>query len=158
MSRPLTRLPPVAELVPHTPPMLAVDELLECEPGRALARLVVRERPFARDGRVETLVLLEPMAQVVAACLGHEATREGGSVRVGMVVACKEMVLARPTVAVGEELLVRVERRQGTDQVSQFETEARDASGALVARASLTLVHGARLTGEPGAAATRAPA
>lgn len=154
----MTRLPPVAELVPHGPPMLAVDELLECEPGRALARLVVRERPFARDGRVETLVLLEPMSQVVAACLGHEAAREGAAIRVGMVVACKELVLSRPDVAVGEELLVRVERRQGTDQVSQFETEARDAAGALVARASLTLVHGARLTGEPGAAATRAPA
>jgi len=146
VSRPLKRLPPVAELVPHGPPMLAVDELLECEPGRALARLVVRERPFARDGRVETLVLLEPMSQVVAACLGHEASREGAAIRVGMVVACKELVLARPYVAVGEELLVRVERRQGTDQVSQFETETRGADGALVARAALTLVHGAALT------------
>ena len=45
--------------------------------------------------------------------------------RLGLGRACKELVLARPTVAVGEELLVRVERRQGTDQVSQFETEAR---------------------------------
>ena len=154
----MSPLPPVAELVPHGPPMLAVDELLECEPGRALARLVIRERPFARDGRVESVALIELMSQVVAACLGAEAKSEGGAVRVGMVVACKEMVLARPSVAVGEELLVRVERRQGTDQVSQFETEARDKDGALVAQASLTLVHGARLPGEPGAAATRGPA
>jgi predicted hotdog family 3-hydroxylacyl-ACP dehydratase len=89
-------LPPIAELVPHTPPMLAVDELLECAPGRAVGRLVVREDRFTRDGRLDSVVLLESMSQVVAACLGYEATREGGAVRVGMVVACREMVVARP--------------------------------------------------------------
>lgn len=151
-------LPPIAELVPHAPPMLAVDELVECAPGRAVARLVVREDRFTRDGRLDSIVLLESMSQVVAACLGYEATREGGAVRVGMVVACREMVVARPAVAVGEELILRVERTQGTDAVSQFETETRDGAGALVARATLTLVHGERLTDGvgPPAASSRA--
>jgi predicted hotdog family 3-hydroxylacyl-ACP dehydratase len=147
-------LPPIAELVPHAPPMLAVDELLECAPGRAVGRLVVREGRFTRDGRLDSVVLLESMSQVVAACLGYEATREGGAVRVGMVIACRELVLQRPSVAVGEELTLRVRRTQGTDAVSQFETETLDAGGALVARATLTLVHGEQLTdgaGPPGA-------
>jgi predicted hotdog family 3-hydroxylacyl-ACP dehydratase len=71
--------------------MLAVDELLECADGYATARLVVREGLFARDGRLDSVVLLEYMAQVVAACLGYEAVAEGGAVRVGMVIACRSM-------------------------------------------------------------------
>jgi predicted hotdog family 3-hydroxylacyl-ACP dehydratase len=140
----MSALPPIASLVPHAPPMLAVEQLLECTPGRATVGLTVREGPFAHDGRVESVILLEYMAQAVAACLGHEATAAGGAVRVGMVIACRSMSIERPSVAVGEALLIRVERVRGTDQVSHFDGETRDAGGALVARVRLTLVHGER--------------
>ncbi len=137
-------LPPVAELVPHEPPMLAVDELLACERGRARARMLVPERLFGRDGRVDSVVTLEYMAQVVAACLGHEAVREGDGVRVGMVIACRSMTIERPTLTVGEELTIDVERVRGTESLSHFDGETRDASGAVVARVTMTLVHGDR--------------
>jgi len=137
-------LPPVADLVPHEPPMLAVEELLACEAGRARARLRVPDRLFARDGRVEAVVALEYMAQVVAACLGHEAAREGEGTRVGMVVACRRMTIERPVLVVGEELTVDVRRVRGTENLSHFDGETRDADGAVVARVTMTLVHGER--------------
>ncbi len=132
---------PIAELVPHAPPMLAIEELLDCEPGRASARLAVPGGLFARDGRVDAVVSLEYMAQAVAACLGVEATQQGGRVRVGMVVACRSMTIARPTLLVGEELTINVQRVRGSEQVSHFDAETRDAAGALVARLTFTLVH-----------------
>jgi predicted hotdog family 3-hydroxylacyl-ACP dehydratase len=141
----VSALPPVADLVPHTAPMLGVDELLECADGRARARMAVRaDDRFVRDGRLDSIVLLEYMAQVVAACLGHEAVAEGGAVRVGMVIACREMELLRPSVPVGAELVLEVRRVRGSRQVSHFEGTTRDADGGEVARVALTLVHGER--------------
>lgn len=155
----MTEFPPVAELVPHEPPMLALDALVACEPGRASARLTVRdELLFVRDGQLDTLVTLEYMAQTVAACLGHEAIQEGGAVRVGMVVACRTMTIRRPTLRVGETLLFEVERVQGTADMSQFEGRTRDETGALVAEISMTLVHTERPPGLPDGAAYSAGA
>jgi len=134
--------PAITELVPHAAPMLALEELCAWEDGFARARLVVRsDGPFAHDGTVEGLAALEWMAQGVAACVGMEAWQGGGLVRVGMVVACRRLALARPTFQVGEELVVEVRRVHGNESASHFETEVRDAAGERVAQATLTLVH-----------------
>jgi predicted hotdog family 3-hydroxylacyl-ACP dehydratase len=69
---------------------------------------------------------------------------EGGAVRVGMVIACREMELLRPSVPVGAELVLEVRRVRGSRQVSHFEGTTRDADGGEVARVALTLVHGER--------------
>ena len=44
----MSALPPIATLVPHAPPMLAVEQLLECTPGLASVGLTVRDGLFAR--------------------------------------------------------------------------------------------------------------
>lgn len=138
----MTRFPPVADLVPHGPPMRAVEELLEWQPGKATAGMRVQsDGPFVRDGRVDAVLTLEYMAQTVAACLGQEAYTSGEGVRVGMVIACRSLVLERPYLEVGEELVIRVERISGSDAVSLFECETAVGDRA-VARARLTLVHG----------------
>ena len=126
--------------------MLALEELLEWSEEVGRARLVLGERNlFVRDGLVDTVIALEYMAQAVAAYLGQEAYRAGGGVTVGMVVACRDMVVERPQLRVGEELIIEVRRIRGSDQVSQFDTRLLDATTSVVATASMTLVHG----GEP---------
>jgi predicted hotdog family 3-hydroxylacyl-ACP dehydratase len=140
----MTTYPAITELVPHAAPMLVLDELVEARAGSARARMVVRaDELFARAGSVDALVTFEYMAQTVAAYLGWEARSAGESVRVGMVVACREMVLARATLAVGEELTLEVRRVRGTAATSQFDATVHDAAGERVASAGLTLVHGA---------------
>jgi len=139
----MSEIPSITELVPHEAPMLAVDELLEWVDGSGRARLVIKaDAFFVRDGAVDTVVALEYMAQAVAACLGQDAYRAGAGVGVGMVIACREMVVGRPRLVVGEELILDVRRVRGADYVSQFDTRARDADGSVVATATLTLVHG----------------
>lgn len=138
------RLPPIEDLVPHTPPTLALDELVAARDGFAHARLLVREGGLLVErGGVDTVAALEWMAQTVAACLGHAAFLGGAGVRVGMVIACRQFALERPRVAVGEQLDVTVTRIRGTDDLSNFRGEVHDAADRPVARATMTLVHAA---------------
>ncbi len=141
----MVRYPDILELVPHEPPMLAVGALVEWQSGQARCEMTVPDDPWLSvDGTVDTVIGLEYMAQGVAACLGQEAFSGGGGVRVGMVVACRRLELGRPRLRVGERLTLLAERVSGNDDVSQFRTEARDARGAVVASALMTLVHADR--------------
>ncbi len=134
--------PPVADLVPHAAPTLALDELVAWAPGEAVLRLRIREHGLlVQDGAVDASVTIELMAQGAAACLGHAAFRGGGAVRVGMVVGCRKLQLLRPTLFVGEDFVVTVRCTRGSDFVSSFDGEVHDAAGALVARTTMTIVH-----------------
>lgn len=140
--------PAIAELIPHTGPMVLLDAMTDWEPGRAVCELVVRERaPFVADGAIGAPMLIEHMAQSVAACLGYEAYLGGSGVRVGMIIACRRFDALLPAVEVGDALRVEVERSRGNDTLSHFDCEVRreGADGdEPVARATLTLFHGER--------------
>jgi predicted hotdog family 3-hydroxylacyl-ACP dehydratase len=139
----MTAFPAIGELVPHQAPILALDRLIEWQPGCAVASLTIRaDNPFLQHGRLDAVTALEYMAQAVAACLGMEAYREGGAVRVGMVIACRQMQIERPVLELGETLTIRAEQVRGNDSVSHWQTRTDDASGTPVATATLTLVHG----------------
>lgn len=133
--------PPIDDLVPHAPPMRAVEQLVDWAPGRARCTMIVRPHNlFVQAGVVPAVATLEFLAQAVAACLGHEAFTAGGTVRVGMIVGVRHMELFAPCVNVGDELVLDVERIRGTDEISTFSGEAW-AAGKLVSRANMTLVH-----------------
>ena len=135
--------PDIGELVPHMPPMLAIEEVLDWREGYLRGRMTIREdSPFATDGVVEGVVALEYMAQAVAACLGMDSYRKGTNVRVGMVVACRQLTLAEPTLQVGAEYSLEAECAQGSDHTSLYRTTMTRASGEPVATAMMTLVHG----------------
>jgi predicted hotdog family 3-hydroxylacyl-ACP dehydratase len=136
--------PPIADLVPHGPPIRALEELVEWELGRAVCTVTIREgMPFVRDGRLASVVTLEYIAQAVAACLGHEAYVGGEGVRVGMLIGVRKMELLRPWIAVGRELRVSVERVRGNEEVSTFRGEV-TVEGEVVATAMTTLFHAER--------------
>jgi predicted hotdog family 3-hydroxylacyl-ACP dehydratase len=138
-----TPWPHVSELVPHGAPMLALEELLEWQPGHARVTAALGpSHPFARRGSTGATVALELMAQGVAACMGMDAYREGRGVRFGMVIACRQLSLAREEIAAGERLYIEVWCKRRTDYASVFDGEARDGEGELVASGSFTLVHG----------------
>lgn len=138
----MSRFPPIADLVPHAPPTLALDELIDWSEGSAHARLVVRDGGLlVQGGGADAVVTLEYMAQTVAACLGYAAFLGGVGVRVGMVIASRRFTIQRPRLLVGERLDVRVSQLRATDDISSFEGEVRDERGAVVATATMTLVH-----------------
>lgn len=133
------------ELLPHSGPMVLLDAMTSWARGEAECRLRVREHgSFVVDGRVESVVMLEYMAQAVAACLGYEALLGGGAVRVGMVIGCKRFDTQVDALRSGDELVVQVRSIQGNDTLSHFDCRVlREA--ATVATAVLTLYHAPNL-------------
>ncbi len=135
--------PAITELVPHAAPMVALEELVEFREGFARGRMTIRpEHPFVRNGEVQAVCALEYMAQGVAACLGMDAYTGGVGIRVGMVIACRELLLERDVLPVGTELWIEAECVRGSDYSSHFDTRLTDADGAPIASATMTLVHG----------------
>jgi predicted hotdog family 3-hydroxylacyl-ACP dehydratase len=137
----MSDFPPIESLLPHGEAIRQLDRLVAWTPGRAeCAMRVVEGSRLVADGELESVLLLEPMAQAVAACLGYEAFRAGEGVRIGMIVACRALRVFVPRIPVGAELRVRVVRVRSNDATSHFECEVlRDAEP--IATATLTLVH-----------------
>lgn len=116
--------PPFQDLVPHEAPMVLLDQMVEWAPGSATCALQIREgAPFVKDGRVDTVVAIEYMAQAVAACLGYEAFTGGEGVRVGMIIGCRKFDIDVPSVGVGDDLRIAVERIRGNEMLSHFNCE-----------------------------------
>jgi len=145
----MSDFPPIAQLVPHGESMLELERLVDWAPGRAECTMrIAPTSRFVDAGALETVFLLEPMGQAVAACLGYEAYRSGEGVRIGMIVGCREFRAHVPRVAVGTALRIQVERRSGNAETSRFECEV-DCDGRPIATATLTLVHGPTPAGTP---------
>jgi predicted hotdog family 3-hydroxylacyl-ACP dehydratase len=131
----------IRDLVPHEAPMVWLDELIEWRPGRARCRAVVHDTsPFVEDGALDAIMLLEHMAQAVAACLGYGALKSGESVRVGMVVACRAFDVGRPRIPAGSVLDVVAESVREVESVSNYACSVR-VGEEEVASAELTLYH-----------------
>ena len=135
--------PALTELVPHQRPVLALERLTSWRKEHAEGALTVRaDNPLLRDGAIETVVAMEYMAQCVAACLGMEAYVGGGNVRVGMVIACRQMKITAPQLLLGETYRVTADQVRGTDAISHYDGAITTTSGDPVATCTMTLVHG----------------
>lgn len=135
----MTGLPPLRQLVPHAPPMLLLDELLEWTPGRARCAVRLRpDSPFMENGRVRALVSLEYMAQAAAACAADARGGQGGAR--GLLLGTRELTLAVEHFQAGDELVVEAERASADEQVTSFRCQVRRGE-ALVARAVLSVFH-----------------
>lgn len=137
----MSEFPPIESLVPHGEAIRELESLVEWAPGRAVCRMRVSEASrLVSKGVIEAVLLLEPMAQAVAACLGYEAFRAGEGMRIGMIVACRALHAHVASVPVGTQLRVRVERVQGNDSTSHFDCAVL-CDAEPIATATLTLVH-----------------
>ena len=135
--------PAVIELVPHQRPVLALEQLTSWEQEHAKGVLTIRDdNPLLRDGKIETVMAMEYMAQCVAACLGMEAYVGGGKIRVGMVIACRQMKITAQHLVLGETYHVSADQVRGTDAISHYDGAITTASGDAVAACTMTLVHG----------------
>jgi len=144
-----TTYPPIAELVPHKPPMILIDEVLDFAPTLLRARVTLTEAsPFVEDGQVPTLVSIEYMAQSIAAFAGLTGRRGGEPVRLGYLIACREMTLAVDSLCAGDELEVRVMQVWSDEQLGHFDCVVL-RRGETVAHAWLSVFQG-ELTGTDG--------
>ena len=135
--------PPVADLVPHRPPMLVLDEVVASSHDSLTARVLLTETsPFVEEGRAPALIAIEYMAQAIAAFAGAAQRAKQEAPKLGFLLSCREMVIDVDELSAGDELLVSVRQVWSDDVLGSFDCLV-TRRGARVAKADLNVYQGA---------------
>jgi len=105
-----SRFPPPGDLVPHAPPALLVQSLVEVSATGATAiAMIPEDSPFVEGGRAPAFVGLEAGAQTAAAleALDRRERVEAGP-RIGYVVGIRNARFADPWLPAGQALPITV--------------------------------------------------
>jgi predicted hotdog family 3-hydroxylacyl-ACP dehydratase len=134
---------PVADYLPHRPPMRLVDRIVAFGGDRCVCRATIQpDCVFAIEGVVHPSALIEFVAQACAVYVGMRDARDGTPPRTGLLMACREVDFAVDALAVGDELTLEVTKIFGQSQQAAF--KARVTRGeALCATVQLSVVDAA---------------
>jgi len=117
----MTALPTPAQLLPHTTPMVLVDEVTELSDKRATCRLTLRpDSMFVEGGQVPGLVCIEYMAQAIGLYVGKKSLDRGEPIRIGFLLGTREMSVDVDHFDVGDELTLTAEHLFGEDTLGSF--------------------------------------
>ena len=134
--------PPVADVVPHKPPMLLLDRVLSYETDRVTCEVRIGpETPFLEDGLVPAVVGIEYMAQTVAAYAGLTAREQGKDAKIGFLLGCRDLTLGTEGFAVGDLLVVEARRTWGDADLGSFACSVA-RSGEVVVQGVLNVYQG----------------
>ena len=119
---------PVADYVPHRPPMLMIEEIVDVTAERAICRTTIRpDCVFAIEGQVHPSAMIEFVGQACAIWAGVTSAREGKPPRTGFIVSCREVAFTVNSFAVGDELTIVATKILGEHQLAAFDgTVTRD--------------------------------
>jgi predicted hotdog family 3-hydroxylacyl-ACP dehydratase len=138
-----------ADYIPHRPPMLLIDDIVEVTEDRAVCRSTIHpDCVFARDGMVHPSAMIEFVAQACAVWVGVTNSREGTAPQLGFIVACREVDLAVNSFAVGDELTITATKVLGQDQLAAF-TGTVTRGDELCVSIQLSVVDAVLAGGEP---------
>ena len=135
----MSPFPPVRELLPHTDPMVLVDEVVDAGPEFARCRVRIGEAsPFCAAGLVPAAVAIEYMAQTVGAYAGLRARSAGLPVRIGYLLGTRDLALEVDGFAAGEELIVEAREVWSDLPLAAFACRV-ERAGVVVASATLNV-------------------
>ena len=131
---------PAAGYLPHQPPMLLIDDIVEITEHRAVCRATIHpDCVFAIDGAVHPAAMIEFVAQACAIYASAISARDGGPPRLGLIMACREAAFAVDGFAVGDELTIVAAKAFGGNQMASF-TGTVSRGDALCATIQLSVV------------------
>jgi predicted hotdog family 3-hydroxylacyl-ACP dehydratase len=93
--------------------------------------------PTYQDGYVRTLLLIEFLAQSIAALDGAKAREKGGEAKGGLLVGIREARLHLPRLAVGTALRAHARSTHSADRYGAFSGTVCDVDGVEWLSASL---------------------
>ena len=98
--------PPLAEILPHRPPMLLLDAMTAIEVQSVTCSATVRAgAPFVAGGRASSLLAVEYFAQAVAAMFAYKARGGDAGPFRGLLLGVRDLELEVSHLRVGDELL-----------------------------------------------------
>jgi predicted hotdog family 3-hydroxylacyl-ACP dehydratase len=129
----------VAELLPHRPPMILLDEILgHDETSLSAAVHVSQESLFFEAGAVPVHVGLEYMAQACGAFAGALARERGEGVKIGFILGTRQYQAHVPAFRDGDNLLVTVTVLYQDEQMGAFDCRI-EIADVLAAEAQLSV-------------------
>ena len=122
----MSDLRPIEDYLPHRPPMLLIDELVEVNDTKAVVRTTIKpDCVFARDGVVHPAAMIEFMAQCCAILIGARPSGQGP--RLGFIISCREVNFMVDRFAVGDALVLTAAKIHGQEALAVFNcTVSRD--------------------------------
>ena len=142
------RMPRVAELIPHKPPMILLDDVLSHAADATVCRVRIGPTsPFVRgDGTVPSWVALEYLAQCTAAHAGLRERDGGRPIRVGFLLGSRKVLLHVARFHPGQELAVSARETWTDGELANFECSVSDgASGAVLVECAIVAYSPRRL-------------
>lgn len=101
----------IEELLPHSGKMLLLDEIIKWDEDWLEALVEIRDGSmFVEQGQVSALVVIEYMAQSVAALAGVRSKRKGEPVKIGLLLGTRNFDSNVPSIPVGCQLHLYVEQ------------------------------------------------
>ena len=126
------------ELLPQRPPFVMIDRLVSCDEVFAVTELTIRENNiFVEDERLTSSGLIENIAQTCAARIGYLNLNAGGTVKIGVIGAIRNLDIVR-TPKVGEKLETTIELISEVFQMTLVEAIIR-INGEEIVRASMKI-------------------
>lgn len=131
--------PEPAALLPHGPPAVFIERILDHGERHVTCRVVpgTADAAHVKDGRIAGAMGVEYMAQAVAVYASLHAPPERRR-EIGYVIAIRSLTMAVPAFAVGEPLVVRATWQWGEDRLGRFET-AIEREGVTLATAFMSV-------------------
>lgn len=130
----------VPELVPHSGPMVLLDDLLEAGPGWVTAGVRIAEDSlfFEPGAGMPCWLGLEYMAQTIALYSGLEAKRAGEPVPIGLLLGSRRYQATTDYFPLGSYLRVHVREEWNDGQMAVFDCRVEEDDRCL-ARARLNV-------------------
>jgi len=98
----------VADLLPHAPPMVLLEEVVGWDQGKVITALTIHVESlfFVKDEGVPTYVGIEYMAQTCGAYAGIEAHNHGQRPRLGFLLGTRDYHAAQDWFRPGDRLVI----------------------------------------------------
>jgi predicted hotdog family 3-hydroxylacyl-ACP dehydratase len=135
------RYPPIEQLVPHKPPMILIDRLIDATEMASTCEVTITPQTlFIESAGVPAFVGLEYMAQAVAAYGGYKAYLAGQPIGHGFLLGTPQFKTDCQFFRCGQTLQIQVTHVWGDHELTQFQCTIQDAlAGTLLQRAELTV-------------------
>ncbi len=132
----------LAELLPHRPPMVLLDSVVEHDASRTVCTTTIGENVLFREpgGLVPAWIGLEYMAQCISAHSGLRARAAGEPPPVGFLIGSRRVEFHCAGFAPGQVLTVTARHVWGETGLGAFACSLHDAAtGALMAEGTLNV-------------------
>ncbi|RCU52793.1 3-hydroxylacyl-ACP dehydratase [Corallincola holothuriorum] len=125
---------PIEEIVPHSYPMILIDELLSITEKSAIARVDIKPDCILLDpnGECSAATGIEWMAQTIAAHAGYFARQQQKTVEIGFLLGTRRYRSTRSTFFSGDQYIVKVEQLYLEDGMASFACEIIDNEDVIV--------------------------